>query len=433
MDPGTVKIFTSSDVPRLRYIAGILLGDLMGLSWDVVTDKRKLGKNPVINYSQEEVKGSFRIFPDTLLFESGIRKTEPRVTEWRGLPVFFQSPEGCDLPFDIFAASFFLISRYEEYTGYAPDEHDRFTASASFSGRNGFLSRPVIDLWVKEWIRVIIIKFPRLVFRKSSFRNLVTVDIDEPFEYLGKDVLRNIGSLIRDLGSKAGKAGEHYRTVAKGEKDPWDVFDYIFERIDGERADARFFIPLGDRSAHDRHPSWQNEDYRKLISRVSSKYHAGIHPSFDAAVNIDRLHSEIDRFRKVTKKDPSASRFHFLRIKFPVSYQNLADSGIREDYSLGYHDQPGFRAGTAHPFPFYNIEKETAADLKIYPFQVMDGTFLRYLKAGHEQAEKMISSLVNETRDAGGTFISIWHNTSLLDEESGRKWRSVFESLLAAR
>ena len=55
MDPGPIKIFTVRDVPRLRYIAEIILGEILGLSWEIVTDKRKLGKNPVINYSTEDL------------------------------------------------------------------------------------------------------------------------------------------------------------------------------------------------------------------------------------------------------------------------------------------------------------------------------------------------------------------------------------------
>ena len=72
MVSGSVKIYSAEDSPRLRYIAGIILGDILGLSWSVITDKRKLGKNPVINYSTDNIAGSFKIDPETLLFEKGI-------------------------------------------------------------------------------------------------------------------------------------------------------------------------------------------------------------------------------------------------------------------------------------------------------------------------------------------------------------------------
>jgi hypothetical protein len=195
MDPGPVKIFTFRDVPRLRYIAEIILGEILGLSWEIITDKRKLGKNPVINYSGEDINGSLKIQPHNLLFETGLKNHEPSVSEWKGLPVFFQTPEGSDLPFDIFAASFFLISRYEEYLSFEPDRFGRFSASQSFAYKNKFLSRPVIDLWTKELAKTLLTRFQNIAFKRNNFGSLLTIDIDQPFAYLGKDIFRSLGGI----------------------------------------------------------------------------------------------------------------------------------------------------------------------------------------------------------------------------------------------
>ena len=48
------------------------------------------------------------------------------ISQWKGLPVFFQTTSDSDIPFDVFAASFFLVSRYEEYLEFQPDAHGRF-------------------------------------------------------------------------------------------------------------------------------------------------------------------------------------------------------------------------------------------------------------------------------------------------------------------
>ena len=146
MDPGPVKIYSTLNVPRLRYIAGIILGDILGLSWEVTSDKRKLGKHPVINYSTEKIAGSFKISPGTLLFETGIVEREIIVNDCKGIPVFFQTDSDSDIPFDIFAASFFLVSRYEEYLEFQADEYGRFKASSSIAFKNGFLGIPLVDV-----------------------------------------------------------------------------------------------------------------------------------------------------------------------------------------------------------------------------------------------------------------------------------------------
>ena len=430
MDIGPVKIFTIRDVPRLRYIAEIILGEILGLSWEIVTDKRKLGKNPVINYSTEEIKGSFMICPIGLLSETGFKNHVMSVSQWNALPVFFQTSGSSDLPFDVFAASFFLISRYEEYLEFEPDQFGRFRASASFAYKNKFLSRPIIDLWARELAKSLLSRFQNLTFKRNVFKSILTIDIDQPFAYLGKDLFRSIGGLFSDIGHRAGKAGERFRTVAKGEKDPYDVFDYISEMIEMNGTDVHFFIPTGNRSVYDKNPSWQNEDYRKLINRVSKRHSVGLHPSFDASNDHALLLKEKQRLQSIISKDIIVSRFHYIKMRFPASCRNLLTAGIGEDYSMGYPDEPGFRASIARPFYFYDIPEEKKTSLKLIPFQVMDATLYQYKGMTPEIADHTIAEMINETRRAGGIFVSLWHNTTLLDTPELKRWRNSFELML---
>lgn len=425
----SVKIYAANDVPRLRYIAGIILGDILGLSWDVITDKRKLGKHPVINYSDEKIIGSLKISPHSILFEKGLSPPEIAVTEWKGLPVFFQTNTDSDLPFDIFAASFFLVSRYEEYLDYEPDIHGRFPAAASLAFRNGFLQRPVIDYWCREMSKIFLKKYQTLVFKRNDYKALVSVDIDQPFAYLGKSLFRSIGGLINDL-KDSGNASYRFKTVAKGEKDPFQVFDYIAETITGSGAEAQFFFPVGDHSKFDKNPSWKNQDYRDLILTLSSRYRCGLHPSYNAAGKLQLLKTEAQRLNSILDKKISSCRFHYIRLLTPKCYNDLIDTEISEDYSMGYPDEPGFRAGIARPYYFYDVSEDKQTNLKIFPFQIMDATLYQYKHLDPAASGELILKLIGETRKAGGLFVSIWHNTSLLDNEDWREWRGVFELML---
>jgi hypothetical protein len=430
MDQKPVKIYATENAPRLRYIAGILIGDILGLSWELITDKRKLGKNPVINYSSEEINGSFKISPAPLLFEKGILQRQITVSQWRGLPVFFQASSDSDLPFDIFAAAFFLITRYEEYLEFQPDKFGRFPASVSLAYKNGFLGIPVVDAWVKEMSKAFLRKYQTLAFRRNEYRSLLTIDSDQPFAFRGKGLLRSIGGLINDLKSNTGNAGERYRIVTRGEKDPYEVFDYIFENLEKNNTDVRFFFPVGDYSKYDKNPSWRNEEYRKLIHRISSKYKSGLHPSYYASGNYSLIRNEVVRLKNILDKEIILSRFHYIRLFTPQSYRDLHKAGIMEDYSMGYPDEPGFRAGIARPYHFYDVIDDNPTNLKIIPFQVMDVTLYNYKNLDPVASREVIEKMINETRKVGGLFVSIWHNTSLLDNQEWRSWREVFEFML---
>jgi hypothetical protein len=430
MDAKPLRIYSSADVPRLRYIAGIILGDILGLQWEIVTDKRKLGKHPVINYSSEKITGCFKICPDGLLSETGISPREIAVSEWSGLPVFFHVDGSSDLPFDIFSASFYLIGRYEEYLDYDPDQNRRYPASSSIAFKNGFLNRPVIDLWARELSKALLKKFQTLTFKRNDFSSLVTVDVDKPFANLGRNFLSSLGSLFRDLTTSDGHPADRYRIIVKGEKDPFEVFDYISESLQKHFCEARFFFLVGDHSRFDKNPSWKNEEFRRLIHRLSGIYKTGLCPSYNAAGNKTLIDEEKRRLRSIVNEEICISRFHSARFFMPASFLALRNSGITEDYSMGYPEEPGFRASIARPFHFYNILTDQLTNLKVIPYQVMDSTLSDSKKLDPENAKNIILELISETKRAGGTFVSIWHNTSLLENAERQGWREVFEFML---
>jgi hypothetical protein len=430
MDLRPVKIYSAENVPRLRYIAGIIMGDILGLSWEIISDKRKLGKHNIINYSSENIAGSFKITPDPLLFEKGISPKEIIVDEWNGMKVFFPTSVDSDFSFDVFAASFFMVSRYEEYLDYNPDEYGRFPASSSLAYKNGFLGIPVVDLWAQELAKALVRKFRNMAFRRNEYKALLTIDTDQPFAYLGKGLIRSIGGLFRDITINSRSVGDRYRVVAGGEKDPFEIFDYLIENIEKSSVDTRFFFPVGDHSEYDKNPSWKNEDYRRLIHRIDDRFKTGLHPSFNASGDSSVTHTETVRLKTILEKEITLSRFHFIRLFMPRSYRAIIDSGILEDYSMGYPDEPGFRAGIARPYPFYDIAADVETILKIVPFQVMDVTLYNYKKLDPVASKEIILNMINETRKVGGLFVSIWHNTSLLNNQEWQGWRELFEYML---
>jgi len=97
---------------------------------------------------------------------------------------------------------------------------------------------------------------------------------------------------------------------------------------------------------------------------------------------------------------------------------------------MGYPEEPGFRAGIARPFLFYDLLEEVQTELTVVPFQIMDATLYQYKKLNPESAGEVIRNLINETRHAGGLFVSLWHNTSLLESSEWKEWRDLFEMML---
>lgn len=426
-----LKIFTSSSVPRLTYIADLILRDILGLSWEIITDKRKIGNCQLINYSEENITGSFKISPSSLLFSTGITAQEILISDWNSFPVFFQTTTDSDLPFDIFAASFYLVTRYEEYIEFKPGESAGFRASDSLAFRHDFLRLPLVELWARELPKVLVKKYPSLAFKRNDYKSLLTIDIEEPFGHRGKGLLHYIRGLLHDLMSKnrQSSAGSVFR--AKGENDQYTVFDYLTETIDRNNTQVKFFFPAGKRSGFNRRgPSRKNEKYRNLINGLACKYSTGLNSSFRSPGDMSVICRELAHLSNIAQKNILSQRFHRPGISLPASYRCLLEAGIREDYSLGYEDEPGFRAGIARPFRFYDLNADQVTDLTLIPFQITD-TSLAGGKYGETVlAKDLINNLVSETRRTGSLFVSIWHNTSLQDNQSSARLRDMFEYTL---
>jgi hypothetical protein len=300
----------------------------------------------------------------------------------------------------------------------------------SIASRYGFLEKPIVDLWARELAKAFLKKFPTLVFRRNEYKAILTIDTDQPFAYKGKNIIRSIGSLILDKNTRQMNVGERYRIIATSEKDPFDVFDFIIDTIEKNKTDTRFFFPVGDHSKYDKNPSWKNEEYRSLINKIAEKYKTGLHPSFKAGGDGSLINVETARLKSILGREISMSRFHYIHMRMPHSYKSVIGAGLAEDYSMGYPDECGFRAGIARSYNFFNITEDRETNLRINPFQVMDGTLYDYKKLEPENSMALILKLINETRKVGGTFVSIWHNTTLLDNEERREWRGVFEYMI---
>lgn len=141
----------------------------------------------------------------------------------------------------------------------------------------------------------------------------------------------------------------------------------------------------------------------------------------------------MERLQLVLSTKVDQSRQHFLKLRFPDTYQNLLKNGIKADFSMGFADAVGFRNGTAHPFPWFDLSTNTKTDLQIFPFAYMDGTLHEYLNLSPEKSKEKIKQLYQEVQEVGGQFSFIWHNETIAEQGKWAGWSNVLEYTLALK
>jgi hypothetical protein len=117
--------------PRLMYVLDLISNEILNEPIRQTSDKTAFISytGAKMNYSSERLsENEFFIRSHGLLFETGIHEQGVSCFDFSGRPAFFQTTG--DFPFDIFAATFFLVSRYEEYLFFQPDPYGRFPAQA---------------------------------------------------------------------------------------------------------------------------------------------------------------------------------------------------------------------------------------------------------------------------------------------------------------
>lgn len=423
-------IYSPDVTPRLEYTAGVVFSTILGINFEITTDRRKIGSSPAIIYSSEKIKDQFVIRPSGLLSATGVVQIDPLVTAIEGMPVLFPVEDGT-IPFDLLSASFYMLSRYEEYLPFSPDAHGRFPGSGSVAFRGGFLRTPIVEIWSRYLAVELVKRYPVLTIRHNEYRALVTVDVDQPFAYRSRGFLRSMGGIVKGLAGVGARPADRIRTMSGTMDDPYDSFSYIEGQLKGSGTDALFFFPTGDQGEYDHNPPWRDHDYGEIFRRYDNLFGSGLHPSYRSAGRPKTLRTETERYSAITGHSPENARQHWLLLTMPDTYRAYEEAGIRYDYTMGFNDEPGFRAGIARPYTFYDVSAERITGLTIVPFQVMDGTLRQYMHLQPDAALGVISSLVSATRKVGGLFVSVWHNTSLNEGNGWEGWRRVFEETLA--
>jgi len=430
-----VIVFSHTITSRLQYILDFIGKETIGQTLQITNDAETFRKyqGPKINYSKARITDSeFRIQNVELLFETGIRHQLIHCFETNNYKAFFKT--GGDFPFDIFASSFYLLSRYEEYLPHEDDVYGRYAHKTSLAFRENFLHLPLINLWIEHLKKSLTTKFPALNTHHSAFKYLPTYDIDEAYAYSHKPWWRTIGGIGRSIfNGQWPSVGERLNVLFGKNQDPYDAFDWMDQFHKQHKLNPiYFFLVAGKTGKYDKNISPSKKEMHRLIVQHSNHYSIGIHPSWQSGDDHDKLKFEILKLGHITGKQIICSRQHFIRFTLPDTYRQLTDLGIEHDFSMGYGSINGFRASVASAFYWYDLESEKKAKLLIHPFCFMEANSFFEQKFSTQQALEELQHYYNAVRLVSGTLITIWHNSFLGTSKLFKGWKEVYQEFISS-
>ena len=381
-----------------------------------------------MTYSKQPLQNEFFIRSNDLLFEQGINDLEVKISDWDGIPCFFSSGDKSTIPFDVFSASFFLLSRYEEYLPHVKDSVGRFPVKESIAYQNNFLELPVVDLWAYKLLEVLKLRFPDLESREKNYRFTSIINVTTSHAYAMRGIARTIGGFLLDLGNfKFRNVWERFSVILRLKKDPYDNF---FELVDIHKKfpiKTMFFFQFAKHSAHDKNVSTNNNRFRNLIKSVADYSVVSLSTSFVSTLDKNVLREEKKQLGNLINRPINYARLRYNKVNVPATYRNLVETEFTDDFSMGYTHEIGFRAGTCTPFYFYDITTEVRQPIKIHPFAMHDYALVNY-KTKDEVFEKMdrVYRLVKQVK---GDFILVFSN-ELLGRKQQLDWMELYQFML---
>ncbi len=446
-----------------RYAVDVVLSEWLGLDWRLEAHQHPEVRIALSGAADDRVV----TLPDVLFAVEASRWLSPAALPsmplpWAAvgeagagvldpaerLPVLYGTPagsrplvepqaDGVLLRVDVFGSAFAMLTRLEEVMDGERDRYQRFRAADSVAARAGFLPIPIVDAYVELLWAALHRVWPQLTRRPRDYRVLLSHDVDDPLSTVGRgpalrgrqligDVVRrrDPGLLLRRLRAQA--------DARRGrlDRDPHNTFEFLMEVSERHGLRSAFYFlanndvnPHGGRFDLVDHP-WVQD----LMGRVARRGHeVGFHAGFGTFRDPERTAEEFDRLREVAgshgvRQDRWGGRQHYLQWSNPQTWRNWATAGLDYDCTLGFSEALGFRTGTCHEYPVFDLLTRQRLELTESPFQVMDVTLFGHLGLAPDAARAEVLDIAAQCHRFRGALGLLWHNDEVLRTARERRW-----------
>ena len=287
-------LILAASVPnRLKYIAGLMVSDMLGLEVGFTTSPEEFSSHdgPKLAYGHEPAGNGVFIHASGLLFETAVSPYRVYPVLIDGETVLFESEHpSSELRFDPFAAGFYMATRYEEYQTHKKDKFGRFPVAESIAWQGKFLDVPIVHHWAAKLGELLVKRFPGLKLNQRVYNYVPTIDIDHAWCYLGRNFTRTLGGFGRSLvNGHFREVGNRFRVLSGMASDPYDNYDFIRKVHEPYDSHPLFFVLFADYGGNDNNVSVDGRNFLKLLHDLDVHQTVGIHPSLSSNLSLFSL------------------------------------------------------------------------------------------------------------------------------------------------
>lgn len=422
-------IYTPKITPRITYSFRHICTNILQIPIKFTSEIEAFvaHEGMKLSYGRQALGNEVFVQSVELLLEQGLSDIEIKMQDWEGTPCFFALAESSSIPFDIFAGTFYFLSRYEEYMPHVKDHQGRFPATESLAYQEGFLEMPIVDVWAYKFRDILQKHYPEEIFSSREFKTRNIISVTEAFSYKEKGIVRVFLGFLDDLIHLRIKyVIDRVRVVIGFKHDPYDNYSRIIKFLKKHRISLKFMFQVSDFSTYDRNINPNRLQFQSLMKSMADYAEVGLQPGYYATRKVEVLKKEKKRLENILKRPVESAMNNKYNLMLPEGYKNMAELEFKSDYSLGYPEVYGFRAGTCTPFLFYDLNLEITTPLLLHPYS-LNNQAARFLR--ETEVERSVWEIMQNVKQVNGTLIAVFSNEDFSEYANAKRNYRILKNI----
>ena len=434
-----IKIICHNDnIPERQYAIDVLFAQLLGLGkeeYEVCFEEEAYnysilyeGKSIIVEdhffhyYPEEMSYLDLSHIPSELRYFHFMDSEIPIVY---GEDKYEETESGIVIGLDLFASTFFMLSRWEEFL-LGREERGDCDESLLFAVKHGIHRRPIVHEY--ESLLRAVLEFPKTQreyqvvlshdvdgFRTPSFLHIVKTFVRQSINGTPKNRILNLTWKEEIKYKKAYPSAYSQFHMYKAIAEKYDISEWFYFKVcDKGEKECTYRFNDGTVTGI---VSW-------LKGQKNTNLQMGFHPSQSTFKNREQWNVEVERINTLIGRVPHIGRNHHLLFDTQMlrAWETLADQdGVILLSNTVFHNRLGFRSGIAVPYFLFDIFQRRQMRILEHPCQIMD-TVIRYDSKVKNESEtvKEIKDIVSRTRQCQGLLVLTWHiyirNVGIIDK-----------------
>jgi len=429
-------IIPNNNVPEREYIINTLLRDFLNLNCVIETDDST--ENYVFLFD------SNRIIIEDHFFNKHIDNLS--YLSKRNIPDTYTSIEKYDIPIifgrdylgisnneiicglDVFASSFFLLTRWEEYVLPLGKYRLRCDESELFCVKQGLEKRPLVNEYI-AMLSDFFSHFGLCIHPERQFAIFPTHDVDRLFLSSFPVLIKNLSDMvfIKRLYKKAFITFWRYLYYCMLFSDPFDSFNDLMNISDSLKVKSSFYFKASGDGETGTTYFFNDIRTKNAIENIINRGHKiGFHPSENTFNNEQQFEKEFYRLQGISASVKGGRQHNLLYNKNTFGIWDRLD--LEYDSGYGFQYRNGFRCGICYDFKIFDVVMRREMRLKEIPFLLMDSAFIRQRSSFSEMEEESMR-IIDIVKKYNGILCTVWH-TNLFNSIEGKKTKHLYYKLM---